>query len=76
MEYNFRIKHIKGSSNYTADNLSRLRVIVNGSDAEYPVGQLKQLEELPTVSKLEVMVAEDVLMTDVQMLAQQPQQEV
>ena len=41
MEYNFKIKHIKGSSNYTADNLSRLPVVVNGSDAEYPAGQLK-----------------------------------
>ena len=76
MEYNFRIKHIKGSSNCTENNLSRLLIGVNGSDAEYPAGQLKQLEELPAVCMLDVMVAEDVLMTDVQMLAKQPQQDV
>ena len=76
MEYNFRIKHIKGSSNCTTDNLSRLPIGVNGGDAEYPAGQLKQLEELPAVCMLGVMVAEEVLMTDVQILAKQPQQEV
>ena len=76
MEYNFKIKLIKGASNCTADNLSRLPISVNGSDADNPAGHLKQLEELPAVCKLDVMVAEDVLMTDVQMLAKQPQLEV
>ena len=66
MEYNFRIKHIKGSSNYTADNLSRLPVGVDGGDALYPAGQLKQLGDLPEAYKMEVV------MTDVKRMAKSP----
>ena len=40
MEYNFTVKHIKGSSNSTADSLSRLPVCNPGSTvAPFPVEQ-------------------------------------
>ena len=69
MEFNFVIKHIKGSNNTTADNLSRLPLCIGGEVAVYPDGQLRQLQQLPTVMSVDV--------TDmVQMLAQQPQEEV
>ena len=41
MEFNFIIKHIKGSSNTTADNLSRFPLCVGGGAAEYPAGPLQ-----------------------------------
>ena len=63
------IKHIKGSSNTTADNLSRLPLCVGGGAAEYPGGQLQRLQQLPAVLCVDVAVM-------VQMLAQQPQEEV
>ena len=66
MEFNFVIKHIKGSSNTTADNLSRLPLCVGGAPAVYPDGQLRQLQQLPSVMCLET----------VQMLSRQPQEEV
>ena len=71
MEFNFVIKHIKGSSNMTADNLSRLPLCVDGGAAEYPDpgGQLQRLQQLPAVLCTDVAVI-------VQMLAQQPQREV
>ena len=40
MEYNFKVKHIKGSSNSTADSLSRLPMCGVDRTAEYPGGQL------------------------------------
>ena len=40
MEYNFTVKHIKGSSNSTADSLSRLPICTPGSTvAPFPVEQ-------------------------------------
>ena len=63
------VKHIKGSSNTTADNLSRLPLCVGGAAAEYPDGQLRQLQQLPSVMSMDVVDM-------VQMLSQQPQIEV
>ena len=72
MEFNFIIKHIKGSSNTTADNLSRLPVCLDGGEtAVYPSGRLQQLGELPAAYLVDMTV-----MADVQMLARQPQEEV
>ena len=76
MEFNFRIKHIKGSSNTTADNLSRLPMCVDGGDAVYPAGPLQQLQELPAACMVDITVAEDTVMIEVQMLAEQPQDDV
>ena len=76
MEFNFVIKHIKGSSNTTADNLSRLPLCVGGGDAEYPSGQLQRLQQGPQCPLLlPAVLCVDVAVM-VQMLAQQPQEEV
>ena len=45
----------KGSSNCTADSLSRLPVCLGGSKAPFPGGRVQQLSELPTVQKMEVL---------------------
>ena len=58
MEYDFVIKHIKGSVNFIADNLSRLPVPLDEAGARYPDGDLKQLGDLPNICKMEV---EDVM---------------
>ena len=72
MEYSFTVKHIKGSSNCTADSLSRLPVCRSGEKvARYPDGPLQQLSELPTVNKLEVLCTDEELMLGVQQLAEQ-----
>ena len=77
MEFNFTVKHIKGSSNFTADSLSRLPVcMAGGTQAEYPSGPLQQLSELPVVNQLEVLCEEEELMQEVQLLAGQPQEAV
>ena len=56
MEYSFSVKHIKGSSNSTADSLSRLPVCAVGEQhARYPVGHVQRLSELPTMQKPEVL---------------------
>ena len=71
------MKHIKGSSNCTADNLSRLPVCIDGG-AEYPAGRLRQLGELPSIATINInhiLLEEEAIMQEVQGLAQQPQQE-
>ena len=75
MEYDFRIKHIKGSSNCTADNLSRLPVCDGSSTVPYPEGSLQQLGDLqlPSMNLLEVICGDGEVMQDVQMLADHPQ---
>ena len=55
MEYNFKVKHIKGSSNCTADSLSRLPVSTEAGTASYPDGQLHMLGELPTMYGYEIL---------------------
>ena len=75
MEYSFSVKHIKGSSNSTADSLSRLPVCAAGEQhARYPVGHVQRLSELPTMQKLEVLYEEEQLMWEVQQLASVPQE--
>ena len=77
MEYSFIIKHIKGSSNCTADSLSRLPVcMAGGIQAEYPSEPLQQLSELPIVNNLEVLWREEELMQEVQLLAGRPQEDI
>ena len=73
MEYNFSVKHIKGSSNCTADSLSRLPVCALDRTAPYPEGQLKRLDQLP-ISANSVSFEYEI-MEEVQMLALQPQSE-
>ena len=70
MEYNFTIKHIKGSSNCTADSLSRLPVCLSYIRAPYPPGSVYELSRLPTsVNSIEIILDADELMVDVQDLA-------
>ena len=76
MEYNFKVKHIKGSSNSTADSLSRLPLCGIDRTAEYPSGQLRQLRELPTTALNYISVEEETVMQNVKDLALQPQQDV
>ena len=74
MEYDFKVKHIKGTSNCTADSLSRLPVCAVGeTQAVYPRGTLQQLSELPTMNKVEILCDEEQVMMEVQYLADQPQ---
>ena len=76
MEYSFTVKHIKGSSNCTADSLSRLPVCESGSSkAMYPGGAVTQLAALPTIKKMEILCEEQV-MAEVQNLAYCPQEEI
>ena len=59
MEYTFTVRHIKGSSNCTADSLSRLPVCESGSSqASYPGGAVTQLAVLPTIKKIEILCEE------------------
>ena len=72
MEYSFTVKHIKGSSNYTADSLSRLPVCEEGGlQARYPDGPLKELSQLP-INKIQFVCEEDIML-EVKRLACQPQ---
>ena len=75
MEYSFKVKHIKGSSNATADSLSRLPMSGVDRKATYPGGALQRLQELPTANLLHISLEEGVMMNEVRGLAQQPQQE-
>ena len=80
MEYTFTVKHIKGSSNSTADSLSRLPVNTPGTDsAPFPVvhdasgmALPKCMTGLPTVQKLNVSVVDSEVMGNVQHLACNP----
>ena len=75
MEYNFTIKHIKGSSNCTADSLSRLPVCSGDSRAPYPAGGVHQLRQLPTsVNNIEILLHADEPMVDIQKLACWPEE--
>ena len=73
VEFNFINKHIRGSSNTTADNLSSLPLYVGGGAAEYSAGPLQQLHKLPVPAACMVDIT---VMTGVQMLAEQPQDDV
>ena len=76
MKYTFTVKHIKGSSNCTADNLSRLPVCeVGSSQAVYPGGAVTQLAALPTIKKMEFL-CEEQIMAEVQNLAYCPQEDI
>ena len=75
MEYTFKVKHIKGSSNYTADSLSRLSMCGVDRTAEYPDGRLQRLGELPTTVLYHISIEEEDMMQEVRGLAQQPQQD-
>merc|ERR1711951_93086 len=69
MEYNFQVKHIKGSSNCTADSLSRLPVVSKGDiTAPFPNVENVSNLELPASIKL---VAADIIV-DVKYLAFYP----
>merc|ERR1711888_65239 len=70
MEYDFVIKHIKGSSNCVADSLSRLPVPLDSSGARYPDGVLQELGDLPNICKMELQSVEEVI-DQVRWLAQQ-----
>ena len=69
MEYNFTVKHIKGSSNCTADSLSRLTVCAGDSRAPYPAEGVQQLSQLPTINKTEVLLDAEELMVNIQEIA-------
>ena len=75
MEYDFVIKHIKGSSNWVADSLSRLPVPLDGTGARYPDGVLQELGDLPNICKVELQSEEEV-MVHVRKLAQQEQHDI
>ena len=64
MEFNFTVKHIKGTSNSTADNLSRLPLCEGSSTAVYPEGGLQRLQH---------QAAARCVVNTVQMLTLQPQ---
>ena len=81
MEYSFSIKHIKGSSNCTADSLSRLPVCDGVQEdgrkvfsQAYPEGRVTRLAGLPSVQHVEVLREDEDLMAEVQELAQYPQE--
>ena len=74
MEYNFTVKHIKGSSNCTADSLSRLSVCTDDSHDPSPAGGVHQLSQLPTVNKTEVLFDAEELMVDIQEIPCWPQE--
>ena len=75
MEYSFKVKHIKGTSISTADNLSRLPMCSVDRTATYPSGKLQRLEELPTTTLHHILIEEQVMMQEVRGLAQRPQQD-
>ena len=62
MEYSFVVKHIRGSSNYTADSLSRLPVVDKDSiSAPFPSVQNATNMNLPeTIKKVESEILVDV----------------
>ena len=65
MEYSFTVKHIKGSSNCTADSLSRLPVVDQGAvSAPFPNVQNTSDMNLPSsiksLNKVEAEVIHDV----------------
>ena len=68
------MKHIKGSSNCTADSLSRLPVCAGDSRAPYPAGGVQQLNQLQTVNKTQVLLDAEELMVDIQELACWPEE--
>ena len=75
MEYNFRVKHIKGSSNSTADSLSRLPICNDRGVAEYPDGRLQQIGGLPIINSYEIWCDEEDVMSNVKEIAMNPQDE-
>ena len=73
MEYSFVIKHIKGTSNSAADNLSRLPVSVNSDQgAAYPSGSMTSLTVLPDMKMIDGFLNEDQLMGEIKSLAVNP----
>ena len=74
-EYDFVIKHIKGTSNCVADSLSRLPVPMDKSGARYPDGRLQELGDLPQVCKLQADQSENEIMVTVKWLAERSHQE-
>ena len=75
MEYNFKVKHIKGSSNSTADSLSRLPLCDNKGIAEYPEGRLQQFGGLPIINSCEIWCDEEDVMAEVRQMAMNPRTE-
>lgn len=74
MEYDFVIKHIKGSSNCIADSLSRLPVPLDEAGARYPDGVLKELGDLPNICRMELQpLQEEIVMNQVRWMAQKKQ---
>ena len=72
MEYNFTVKHIKGTSNHTADSLSRLPVVTKGKiSAPFPNVENATKLNLPEAIKL----AEAEIIVDVKYLAFYPRAE-
>ena len=74
MEYSFTVKHIKGSSNYTADSLSRLPVVYHGKvSAPFPMVHNTSNMDLPHSIKSEaVNKVETEVLFDVKHLAFNP----
>ena len=72
MEYNFTMKHIKGSSNSAADSLSRLPICDSRGTAEYPEGRLQQVNGLTTFNSCEIWCDEDNVMAEVKTMANNP----
>ena len=55
MEYSFTIKHIKGTSNSAAGNLSRLPIPSSShNSAEYPDERMATVAALPDIKKMSV----------------------
>ena len=75
MEYNFKVKHIKGSSNSTADSLSRLPMCDNKGIAEYPEGRLQQFGGLPIINSCEIWGGEEDVLAEVKQMAMNPRTE-
>ena len=77
MEYDFCVKHIKGTSNCVADSLSRLPVPLDEAGARYPDGVLQDLGDLPNMCKMELQpLQEEVIMSQVRWMAQKQQHQV
>ena len=57
MEYNFTVKHIKGSSNCTADSLSRLPVVSKG-DITAPFPNVENASNLKLPASIKLVAAD------------------
>ena len=69
MEFNFQVKHIRGSSNCTADSLSRLPIVTKG-DVSAPFPDVENVDNLDLPASIKFIAAD--ISTDVKYLAFYP----